>query len=77
MTTRTDSTQLACLLDLQVNMPELPFELWTKIASYIPESQMLSLCGVNRPFFEYVMNLRYRDMHLGGIHDEQFYVALS
>jgi hypothetical protein len=58
-------------------MAELPFELWTKIASYIPEYQMLSLCGVNRPFFEYAMKSRYRDVHLGGIHDEEYYVALS
>ncbi|KAJ2919806.1 hypothetical protein MD484_g556, partial [Candolleomyces efflorescens] len=58
-------------------MSELPFEVWAKIASYIPDYQMLSLCGVNRPFFEYVMKLRYRDLCLRGIDDEKLYVALS
>ncbi|KAF6744742.1 hypothetical protein DFP72DRAFT_65485 [Ephemerocybe angulata] len=58
-------------------MKDLPFEIWSQIYSHLPPSQVSRLCGVNRAFFECAMSAKYRDLHVGGIIDEDLYVALA
>lgn len=45
-------------------MPTLPAELWMAIAEFIGTVELENLIGVNRIFFEIVMDNRYREMEL-------------
>ncbi|KAJ8494299.1 hypothetical protein ONZ45_g13280 [Pleurotus djamor] len=44
---------------------QLPFELWTRIASYLPSAYFPRLCGVNRALYEFGMDVVYRRLNIG------------
>lgn len=43
---------------------DLPFELWTHIASFLDWNAVERLFALNRFFFNYVLNARYRHVYL-------------
>ena len=44
--------------------PELPAELWLHIGEMLEPEERYKLIGLNRLFFEIVMNERYRNLRL-------------
>lgn len=43
---------------------KIPFELWLKILSYLPQSYKRKMIGVNRSLFEYAMDEVFRKLSL-------------
>ncbi|KAJ3534143.1 hypothetical protein NMY22_g7051 [Coprinellus aureogranulatus] len=58
-------------------MAKLPFELWAQIAEYLTLAELGRVCGSNRVFFERLMDLKYRDVRMGGIADKELYLAVA
>lgn len=46
------------------NMPELPFEIWGEIHSYLTPDESKKLIGVNRYFFEAGMDEIYKEIRV-------------
>lgn len=46
-------------------LPELPYEIWRHIASFVDSHTMRRLYSVNRALFDIVMNERYRTAQIG------------
>jgi hypothetical protein len=55
----------------QLQAIDLPFDVWLHIASFIPAEQLRTLCEVDRTFFNLAMNIRYKEVVLYHIRDEQ------
>ena len=58
------AAKLAVRTSRSGRMPTLPAELWMAIAEFIGTVELENLIGVNRIFFEIVMDNRYREMEL-------------
>lgn len=56
---------------------ELPFEIWTQVSYHLSAAQLDRLCGVNTAFFESAMVRKYGEAKMGGIVDENVFLALA
>lgn len=43
---------------------QIPDDVWYHVIQFIPPNELWALLNVNRPFFETVMNLKYKEIYL-------------
>jgi F-box domain len=44
-------------------MPQLPHDVWTLIAGFLPLDHLLTLAAVNRSFLHIILDARYGEIH--------------
>jgi len=49
---------------------DLPYDIWSQIASDLPDSHVESLYAVNRSLFDIAMDLRYQEVIISADPDE-------
>jgi len=51
----------------------LPLELWLEILSYLPQNSRRKIVGINRFFFELVLDELYEELHIVADDEETLY----